>query len=539
MRAPCVNRLGPVFTGPASRIALWLLLAGSHLLAASLSDELRQLAVTESLEPIRPGLPGKAPFWNEQAKQFIWAPAFNFSAITGAAAYRFTLTGGNGMSYDFEAARPWAALTPVWTNLPVGSVTLRVEALNARREVIGLAGTRQFHRAAVFKSPYGKPVLPYAQSARVALEGLMAEPFVRSWRRTGQPDESYGLYRYASKLIGAVMSAASLYATQSPRPADAEAALEIGRRAADFLLGISASAGTPLEFFPPTYHGVQPGERENDNWAMLISPAEAGQGYLDLYETTGDRKYLEAAKRIAATYRKLQLSNGTWHLKVDNRTGKPVAENELIPSVVITFLDRLAARYEVTEARATCDRAARWMLENPARTFDWSAQFDDARLRKAYQNLSKHEACEFAAYLFQSAPNDRARLALAEELLSFAEDQFVVWEHPPQLKPRSDNLKAENWFTPCSTEQYGMFEPISGSSAFLIMGYVRAYRATHKQLYLAKAESLANALTVAQQHHHGRYPTRMVRQDLAYWINSSVNTIRAMKLLAAEAGGSP
>src|SRR5206468_6141766 len=117
----------------------------------------------------------------------------------------------------------------------------------------------------------------------------------------------------------------------------------------------------------------------------------------------------------------------------------------------------------------------------------------------------------------------------------FAEDQFVVWEQPPQRAPRQgdDRLAPRHWITPCSCEQYAMFEPISGSSAFMIVAYVRAYRATHKAIYLAKAESLANALTVAQQRHGGgRYPTRMIEKDLAYWINSTINTARAMKMLS-------
>src|SRR5207249_12146379 len=90
--------------------------------------------------------------------------------------------------------------------------------------------------------------------------------------------------------------------------------------------------------------------------------------------------------------------------------------------------------------------------------------------------------------------------------------------------------------TPCSAEQYAMFEPISGSSAFMIMSYIRAYQATGKTLYLAKAESLANALTLAQEHYRGRYPTRMYKtQDRTYWINSAVNTVRAMDMLAKAA----
>jgi hypothetical protein len=230
--------------------------------------------------------------------------------------------------------------------------------------------------------------------------------------------------------------------------------------------------------------------------------------------------------------------NGTWPLKVDNTDGNPVADVELIPSAVINFLDRLGEQYKLDAYTPARDRAVGWMMERPARTFDWKAQFDDAKVRGAYQNLSKHEACEFAGYLFRHAKDDghedAGKIALARDILEWAEDQFVVWERPPEFTPRSAVLHSRNWYLPCSVEQYAMFEPISGSSAFMIVAYVRAHRATGDALYLRKAESLANALTTAQQEHDGRYPTRMIKSDLAYWLNSTINTVRAMKMLADE-----
>ena len=494
--------------------------------------------IDDSLVPIRPGAPGRAPFWNENAKQFTAAPAFDFKPIAGAKSYRFTVTSADGATQTFEAPEPFQPLTPIWASVPVGTVQLRVEGLQQRGGAfVGLAGERKFHRAAVFHGPYGQPVRPYGESAAAALSGLIHEKFVQHWRTTGRPDPGYALYRYSAKLIGSLLTGCSLYATQTPRPADADDALEIGRRAADYLLSISGPAGTPLEYCPPTYHDAKPTERENDHWTMLISPAEAGQGYLDLHDVTPDAKYLRAAERIATTYGKLQLPSGTWPLKVDNRTGQPIAEVLLIPSVVISFLDRLVTQYHFAAGQPTLDRAVRWMMENPVRTFNWQAQFDDAKVRGAYQNLSKHEACEFAGYLFRHASEAPRNTPLAEEILRFAEDQFVVWEHPPELGQQG-RMRPENWFTPCSLEQYAMFEPISGSSAFMIMTFVRGFQATGNRLYLAKAESLGNALTTAQQYHHGRYPTRMVKEDAAYWANSTVNTIRAMKMLAGVQPGS-
>ena len=502
------------------------------LVSPLLAQDFHQQAIEESLMPIRPGEPGKSPFWNAQARQFIWAPAFDFKAVEHAKTYRFTAISEDGTSHCFDALDPWAPLTPIWKDLPVGATTLKVEALDAAGKTVGVAGQRQFHRASAFAGPYGKPVVSYDQSAQLALKSLVNEKFIQAWKATGKPDPAYALYRYAAKVIGGgVVSGCALYAKQTPRPDDADDALAIARNAADFLIGISAKPGSPLEFFPPTYHDAKPTERENDDWEMLISPAEAGTAYLDLYDVTHDTKYLDAATHIAGTYQKLQLPSGTWPLKVDS-TGKPLAQIDLIPSVVIRFLDRLITDCNQPRYQPMLDRAVAWMMDNPVRTFNWQAQFDDAKLRGPYENLAKHEACDFASYLLRHADHDAKKIALAEEILRFAEDQFVVWERPPAIKARSDNLSPQNWFTPCSTEQYAMFEPISGSSAFMIIAYLRAYEATDKKIYLAKAESVGTALTIAQEYHHGRYPTRMIREDLAYWINSTVNTALAMEMLA-------
>jgi len=374
--------------------------------------------------------------------------------------------------------------------------------------------------------------MPYDRSAAIALASVVHEPFVQTWRTTGKPDPSYPLYRYPAKVIGSLLSGCAMYAKLSPRPADAEDAIAIARSAADYLISISAPPDAALAFMPPTYRTDKPTDREDDRWTMMMTPAEAGQGYLDVFDATNDRKYLDAAHRIADTYVKRQLPSGTWHLKVNNRTGEPVAPNLLIPSAIVRFLDRAGPDY--AKAR---DRAVEWILSNPGKTFDWSAQFDDAKVRKPYENLSKHEACEFATYLFAH----NGHIDKAEEILRFAEDQFVVWENPPQRASSSsttrksiEQLDPKHWITPSSTEQYAMFEPISGSSAAMITAYVHAHRATHQPLYLAKAKALADALTIAQQKNNGRYPTRMIEQDLQYWLNSTVNTARSMQLLVEE-----
>ena len=91
-------------------------------------------AAEQYLRPIRPGYEGRNPFWNGFAKKFIYAPAFDFDEVAGAANYRFTvvpLGEETQASWSFTADSPKAALTPVWGEIPVGRVRLTVEGLDS------------------------------------------------------------------------------------------------------------------------------------------------------------------------------------------------------------------------------------------------------------------------------------------------------------------------------------------------------------------------------------------------------------------------
>lgn len=100
-------------------------------------------AISESLKPVRPGIPGGNPFWNGKARRFIYAPAFDFKPVEGAAYYRFTAI-AEGSELTFVSETPTTTLTPIWDNLPLGEVELRVEALaDSGKRIRGKEGVQQ------------------------------------------------------------------------------------------------------------------------------------------------------------------------------------------------------------------------------------------------------------------------------------------------------------------------------------------------------------------------------------------------------------
>jgi len=481
---------------------------------------LGKVALEESLEPIRPGIPGVRPFWNSHSRRFIYAPAFDFPPVSGAQCYRFTATSSSdGSANQFEADTPTAALSPIWTKITAGPVSLKVEGLDKPGgTVLGVAGTRDFIKSPPFNGPYSQRACGNRECGTASLAAQFHQEKLQTILVNGKPS---GDYHYASKFMGAVTAGMTYYSGLSPDPTEARGALEMARLSADFLISLSEKAGSPLAGWPPTYwNGLPPDDPGRSHERIMTSyPAEAAMSYLDLYDATRDAKYLAAARAVADTYLRLRLKCGTWYQIMDAVTGKPTAPNLLIPTYVIRFFDRLSESYGITEYQAAREKAFNWIMANTMKTYNWQGQFEDVAAMKPYEDQSNQEVTEMSALLFRASIKRPEYLSMAEDLLRFAEDQFVVWD-------RRDALAGPNWAIPSALEQYVCYTPISGSNHSLMRAYMAGYEVTGDPTYRAKAMALADTLTVAWKDFGCKeIPTWMnfgAHSD--NWINCSVYT---------------
>ena len=503
---------------------------------------LAQQSLQESAVPVR----ARVPFWNQAAVQFQFAPAFDFKEVAGAKSYRFTLSPSTGDKIVFEATKPSASLAPVWRTVPVGRTTLTVEPVDAKGVRIGAGETRSFHRAAMFRPSEAVTNPSWGDSARKALDALVHSPDLRCWFTTGEIDEQFHLYRYPSKIIGAAASALAVYASQTPVPADAAEALQAARRAADTLLVLCEPAESAWAFHPPTYHPTKFRERMTGHMNpanyMTNCGAEAGRYFLDMHAATQDEKYLMAAVRIAETYARQQREDGSWLLFVTPKDGRPATDNVLVPTLVIEFLDQLGKVAPQPRFDAMRNKAVAWIMQNPVRTWNWQGQFEDVKPLPPYENLTKHEACDFAIHLLSSAKASPEERTLALDLLRFAEDQFVMWDQPPENRPGGQNedaqasAKSKNWLLPCVLEQYRCYAPVCASSAKLMRTYLAAYRVTGDAHHWHKAQALAGTLVRSQNNKKapGRYLTWLMKSGgPTMWFNCELMAVRAMQELAA------
>jgi hypothetical protein len=497
--------------------------------------ELEKMARTDAMNPIAPGkIGGKAPFWNNYAMRFIYVPSFEFKAFPGVEKYRFTVIDAENKVHTFTAERPDEPLSAVWDDLPVGFTTVSIDALNAEDQVVDNSGVRKFYRASPFRGNYAPPRCDDRESAEMALKYVFEQQHNQSWRKTGKPSRSYQLYCYPNKIIASVIKGMINYAQLSPK--DREAALDIACKCADYLISISEKPGTPLEYMPPTYMWQERASKAYLGQIMMIYPCVAGEAYMLLYDTVKDEKYLKAAERIADTYCKTQLDNGSWYLKIYMKDGTPVmptdnalnAEerepNYCVPVEIADFLNHIGKVCKNDRYLNAANRAVNYIRKNVQPAFNWEGQFEDQIPRAPYVNNTKHTAVRYAQYLLKQDKCSKADVEYARILLRYAEDQFVVWERPMPRFPifRSHSTQ---WLLPCVLEQYAYYVPIDASAATLLNFYVAMHKKSGNPLDLAKAKALADAITRGQDPETGRYMTYWEtneRGKLAGWINCAM-----------------
>lgn len=500
---------------------------------------------------VRYGVKRGLPFWNVESTQFMYVPAFHFTAVRGISRYRYTALDEKGAVHSFEAGDCCALLTPVWADLPEGVVRLTVTALNSDGSEYGPCGARTFYRLAPFPEKTPEAACPYRESAVKAYRYAMSQGFIQHWLRHGVPDPYYDLNSYPSKMIGALVEAMISYAELCPE--EAADAMKVAENAADYLISITPRGNVPLADLPPTYYLDFCPDPEKygvitSNWhaalqhngtMMMIYPPRAGLMYVALYKATGKQRYLDEALNIGRYFVRTVEPNGSWYLVRSCATGEPLTQNYVSPiGEVVPFMMKL---YEVTgdeSFKECCGKAVGYMMENQLRTYNWEGQFEDSPLSTNYMNLTHYAPVELSMYLAKYRADDPSSIELAKELMRFAEDQFVVWKKPaPWRHPTPDGSEPYDpalWHTPAGLEQYGWYVPIDASTASIARGFLTLYEAGCGELYLAKAKALADQLTLMQGP-DGRIETHWMNVEGArknFWFNCMFESCRLLATMS-------
>ena len=288
------------------------------------TDQLAAKSFADALLPVRRTSESEKVFWNAFARQFIYAPFFEFKPLDGAVKYRFTVIGSDQAELVFEADTPSAALTPVWGAVPEGDTTVKAVGVAAGGQVLGISGEREFYRLPPFDNDYLPKARPYLEAARKTYHYLFTMKAIQHLK-TGCPDSDYTHYCYPSKMHSAIIEGLLDYAELEPF-VKAEA-LQIAVQSAEYLMRTAVPKGEPLEFLPLTYlvptteEGKKLVAEAKVGTIMMIYPAIVGNAMLRLHDETKEQRYLDYAVKIGEQYLRSQREDGTWALVLNIADG--------------------------------------------------------------------------------------------------------------------------------------------------------------------------------------------------------------------------
>lgn len=485
------------------------------------------------------GIKGR-PYWNVNSSQFTYNPKLQFPIIPGAKEYLYTATDKNGKTYSFKSATSTSLLTPIWKDLPTGMVTLRVESLDENGNANYLSGVRTFFKCDPFP---GRENLPdkdysYRECALKAYRYLYNHSMVQYLLKNGTPDPDYDYNIYASKTLGSIIYAMVTYSKLEPE--NGKNALDIAKKAADYLISISYGDGSPLKGLPPTYSMDFCSEdkkfsvnvtKDRLGKVMMIYPSNVALSYIELFDATGEKRYMDAAMDIAIFYKENVLPNGSWYLFLSDETGKPEIENYCVPNKIINFMSKM---YEITGDKVWKnleEGCFKYLEKNCIQGYNFEGQFEDTCFSNNYANLTHFAAVDIAKHIAKTKSDDAKAVETAVTLMRFVEDQFVIWgEFAPWCRNYEYN---EYWESPAGLEQYEWYLPIDGSTAGIMSGFMAMYELTGDELWREKAYALADKITRMQNSDTGLIPTQWVTKNAntdiwSFWINCHLGTARFM-----------
>lgn len=237
---------------------------------------------------------------------------------------------------------------------------------------------------------------------------------------------------------------------------------------------------------------------------------ELGYAYLQFYEFTLEKKYLQAALHcadaLAAHVRPGDQSHSPWPFRVDAKTGTRIREeytaNTIGPIRLFDELLRLKQGRQKSYARAR-NVAWRWLMTYPVQSQVWTQYFEDVQIYPDYRtNRNQYSALETARYLLQHPEMDPDALVHAKRILDWVTRFFAT----NSLTMAGLHEKGRQWGAEVLSEQVNDMDKMSSHTSryasvralwYEVTGDVdskeRAFRSFNWATYASREDGLVRA----------------------------------------------
>ena len=492
----------------------------------------------ESLQPIRPGEPGKKPFYNtvlihKQKYYALHAPTIAFNEVPGAVKYRITAvppkrpedrTGPWSEPFSCEVQQPWMPLTQLWKEVPDGQAMMLVKAtgLDAEGKEIGpaefpdktyryiggdplalqhwqiRAGGVKKDGVALPGFKNGVPVTkmatfagPYWAPNRTAKEAALA---AARWMRDSDASIVFKNILVwvprpnVSPAPASFTRSCTLIAALSDDPEERREALSLAERTAWMMYGTHRGGRLPVVY--------------KENTCLMVW---FGLAYLDLYAVSKDPRFRDAALDLAKTFAEAQdPEDGAWPGR-DKKTGEkqwpggvfgPSESRTNGGEAVLWFLGRLRKELGVEDFVANEARANNWVQTSCLPEMFWQNVGHHSMEMVMVQDRVAPHALSYCTWQLDYAGAKDKDLKLVMEIARWCEERHVNWQRQPDATKRSNREAAQarpscwGW-----TRAAGLGIRNAGS---LVYVWTRLWQETKDPLWKAKADAMVQSILVAQ-----------------------------------------
>ncbi len=234
-----------------------------------------------------------------------------------------------------------------------------------------------------------------------------------------------------------------------------------------------------------TFEKGNPGGHTDKENIQPDKAAFMGESYLMLYEATGEKRYLEAAQKVAGTLVAHQREDGSWPFRVVPETGAVTQDRGGAPVDFVEFFERMLKHDDKAAFRQAHDKALACMISRNVEQGLWGTYHEDVGVKKD-SHLSSEPMSLTAIYLFRHAKAHPEYLGMGRRVLKQMEDRLVHTEGHGAAP------------APAAAEQNGFEHIMAGHSARYGLALAALYRATGDEDVKRRALSVLNGVTHMQ-----------------------------------------
>lgn len=240
---------------------------------------------------------------------------------------------------------------------------------------------------------------------------------------------------------------------------------------------------------------------------MTDKAAIMARAYVDLYNITENKKFLDAAVVVADCLAKNQRPDGSLPFRVNPETGEVKESYTSSLIYAVELFETLNVATGKDSYQNYRDKAFNWLMNNPVKTAEWRGFYEDVP-SGTDNNRTNWDCIDLIRYLCKNKDENPEYMKTALCLLAYIQDS-IIHDGKTFIDKSHAYQPAEGL-----REQKVCFITMGVHSAHLAVMLADLYKATGDETYIGRAKQTMNFITYFMDP-NGRIQTAI--DDGLYW----------------------